>query len=100
MGFSDFDLTLTFVKKLQTMAVAFLKKWSGLPRCANTAILFVGDQRRPGLKVHNLCTFWKQQQGVKFELLRKSLGRPSLQEVARHHPSSPRKMETEVRTSR
>ena len=72
-AFLTLDLTLTFVKKLQAMAVAFLKKWSGLPRCANTAILFVGDQRRPGLKVHNLCTFWKQQQGVKFEFLRKSL---------------------------
>ena len=72
-AFLTLDLTLTFVKKLQAMAVAFLKKWSGLPHCANTAILFVGDKRRPGLKVHNLCTFWKQQQGVKFELLRKSL---------------------------
>ena len=72
-AFLTLDLTLTFVKKLQAMAVAFLKKWSGLPRCANTAILFVGDQRRPGPKVHNLCTFWKQQQGVEFELLRKFL---------------------------
>ena len=55
------------------MVVAFLKKWSGLPRCANTAILFIGarDQRRPGLTVHKLCTFWKQ--GVMFNLLRKSL---------------------------
>ena len=72
LAFLTLDLPLTFAKKLYAMAVAFLKKWSGLPRCANTAILFVGDQRRPVLKVHNLYTLWKQQ-GVKFELLRKSL---------------------------
>ena len=70
--FLTMDLTLTFVKKLQARSLVFLKKWSGLPRCANTAILFVGDRLRPGLKVHNLCTYWKQQQGVKFELLRTS----------------------------
>ena len=60
------------MKKLQAKSLVFLKKWVGLPRCANTAILFVGDRHRPGLKVHNLCTYWKQQQGVKFELLRNS----------------------------
>ena len=56
------DLTLTFVKKLQAKLLVFLKKWVGLPRCANTAILFLGDRHRHGLKVHNLCTYWKQQQ--------------------------------------
>ena len=71
-AFLTLDLTLTFVKKLQAKSLVFLKKWVGLPRCANTAILFVGDRHRPGLKVHNLCTYWKQQQGVKFELLRNS----------------------------
>ena len=72
-AFFFLDLTLTFVKKLQAKSLVFLKKWVGLPRCANTAILFVGDRHRPGLKVHNLWTYWKQQQGVKFELLRNSV---------------------------
>ena len=71
-AFLTLDLTLTFMKKLQAKSLVFLKKWVGVPRCANTAILFVGDRHRPGLKVHNLCTYWKQQQGVKFELLRNS----------------------------
>ena len=48
-AFLTLDLTLTFVKKLQAKSLVFLKKWVGLPRCANTAILFVGD-RHPGLE--------------------------------------------------
>ena len=49
-AFLTLDLTLTFVKKLQAKSLVFLKKWVGLPRCANTAILFVGDRHRPGFK--------------------------------------------------
>ena len=71
-AFSTLDLTLTFVKKLQAISLSHLKNWVGLPRCANSAILFVGDRSRPGLRVHNLCTFWKQQQHIKLDLLKNS----------------------------
>ena len=66
------DLTLTFVKDLQATALKYLKSWSGLPRCANSALLFVGDRSRFGLRVRNLETLWKQQQNVKLSLLRSS----------------------------
>ena len=66
------DLTLTFVKDLQATALTFLKSWSGLPRCANSAALFVGDRGRFGLQIRNLETLWKQQQNIKLSLLRSS----------------------------
>ena len=70
--FTALDLSLTFVKRLQTQANKFLKAWSGLPRPANTAILFVGASGRAGLHVSGLPTFWKQMQAVRLDLLRHS----------------------------
>lgn len=67
------DLCLSFVKELQAQATKALKKWTGLPRCANPSILFVGDQKQTGLRVKSLTTVWKQQQHVKFNLLQTSL---------------------------
>ena len=96
-AFLTLDLTLTFVKKLQAKSLVFLKKWVGLPRCANTAILFVGDRHRPGLKVHNLCTYWKQQQGVKFELLRNSAD-PRCRKLHATILARPRKLEETICT--
>ena len=49
------DLTLTFVKRLQAKATKYLKKWSGLPRSANTAILFLGKSGRAGLAYNQYC---------------------------------------------
>ena len=40
--FTALDLTATFVKTLQSVSTKFLKNWSGLPRPANTSILFFG----------------------------------------------------------
>lgn len=66
------DLSLSFVKKLHAQALVYLKRWSGLPRCANTAILFSGGDKRPGLRLRNICTYWKQQQNIKLSLLHNS----------------------------
>ena len=50
------DLCLTFDKKLQAIATKSLKRWVGLPKCANPSILFVGGRDQCGLKVRNLIT--------------------------------------------
>ena len=67
------DLCLSFVKELQARATKSLKRWAGLPRCANPSILFVGNRNQTGLRVKSLTTLWKQQQHVKFNLLQTSL---------------------------
>ena len=66
------DLCLSFVKKLQALATKHLKRWVGLPRCANPSILFIGGPNQCGLKVRNLVTLWKQQQHIKLSLLESS----------------------------
>ena len=66
------DLCLTFAKKLQAIATKSLKRWVGLPKCANPSILFVGGRDQCGLKVRNLITLWKQQQHIKLSLLESS----------------------------
>ena len=55
--FTALDLSQTFVKSLRSKATKFLKSWSGLPRSANTTILFLGKSRRTGLHVTNLVTY-------------------------------------------
>ena len=66
------DLTLTFVQELKAIALKFLKSWAGLPRCANSAVLFVGERNRFGLCIRNLETLWKQQQHIRLSLLHSS----------------------------
>ena len=66
------DLTLTFVKRLQAKATKYLKKWSGLPRSANTAILFLGKSGRAGLHITSIVTYWKQMQLVRLDILKHS----------------------------
>ena len=66
------DLTLTFVKRLQAKATKYLKKWSGLPRSANTAILFLGKSGRAGLHIPSIVTYWKQMQLVRLDILKHS----------------------------
>ena len=68
------DLCLSFVKKLQAIATKALKRWVGLPKCANPSILFVGGRDQCGLKVRNLITLWKQQQHIELSLLESSSG--------------------------
>ena len=66
------DLTLTFVKRLQAKATKYLKKWSGLPRSANTASLFLGKSGRAGLHITSIVTYWKQMQLVRLDILKHS----------------------------
>ena len=66
------DLSKTFISKLQAMANTYLKKWAGLPRPANTAILFIGSSDRAGLRIKNLVTVWKQMQVGRMDILKLS----------------------------
>ncbi|XP_065191376.1 uncharacterized protein LOC135822521 isoform X1 [Sycon ciliatum] len=66
------DITQGFVRELHFMCLPFLKKWSGLPRCANSAILFIGSRKRFGLRLHYLPTVWKKCQSIKWHILRSS----------------------------
>ena len=68
------DLTLTLVKRLQAKATKYLKKWSALPRSANTAILFLamGKSGRAGLHITSIVTYWKQMQLVRLDILKHS----------------------------
>ncbi len=70
--FTALDLSLTFVRQLQAQANVFLKRWAGLPRPANTTILFTGRSDRAGLNITNLETFWKQMQAVRMDILKHS----------------------------
>ena len=70
--FTALDLSQTFVKSLQSKATKFLKSWSGLPRSANTTILFLGKSGRTGLHVTNLVTYCKQMQLVRMDILKRS----------------------------
>ena len=66
------DLCLSFVKKLQAIATKYLKRWVGLPKCANPSILYIGGPIQCGLKVRNLITLRKQQQHIRLRLLESS----------------------------
>ena len=70
--FTSLDLSLTFVHELEAVANRFLKRWSGLPRGGNTAILHLGSSNRAGLHVKQLSTFWKQMQVVRMDILKHS----------------------------
>ena len=62
-----------FCERAASSSNKSLKRWTGLPRCANPSILFVGNRNQTGLRVKSLTTLWKQQQHVKFNLLQTSL---------------------------
>ena len=70
--FTSLDFSLTFVQQLEAVATRFLKRWSGLPRPANTAILHLGSSNRAGLHIKQLSTFWKQMQAVRMDILKNS----------------------------
>ena len=71
-SFQVLELSLSFVRELHAFCLPFLKKWTGLPRSANSAILFIGSRKRFGLRLHHLPTVWKKCQTIKWHLLRTS----------------------------
>jgi len=66
-----YDFSFSFVSSLEKEARRYLKKWSGLARCANVLILYQTHQRR-GCNLKNIVTFFKQMQLTKLLLLRSS----------------------------
>ena len=47
------DLPITHLKKLDSLADKFLKKWAGLPKCATTAVLHLNS----ALNIKNISSF-------------------------------------------
>ena len=66
------DLCYSFAKMLHHISLSFIKKWAGLPKAANTAILFTGNRERPGLRLMCITTLWKQQQTIKWHIIKHS----------------------------
>lgn len=66
------DCSASFCRKLDSLALCFLKKWAGIPRGGNSAILFCGGRTRPGLRVKRIHTTWCAMQVVKWRLLQQS----------------------------
>jgi len=61
-----------FCRKLDRAVLPFLKKWGGIPKPGNTAILFCGTHSRPGLNTRTITTTWQAMQVVKCRLLQNS----------------------------
>ena len=74
--FTSLDFSLTFVQQLEAVAARFLKRWSGLPQPANTAILHLGSSNRASLHIEQLSTFWKQMPSVRMDILKNAIISP------------------------
>ena len=70
--FTTLELSLSFAKHLHKLVLPYLKKWCGLPRSANTFILFCGSKSKPGLKLKRIPTTWKQCKASMLQILRRS----------------------------
>ena len=66
-----YDFSFSFVSSLEKQARRYLKKWSGLARCANVQVLYQ-THRNKGLNLKNVVTFFKQMQLTKLLLIRSS----------------------------
>ena len=64
-----YDFSFSFVSSLEKQARRYLKKWSGLARCANVQVLYQ-THRNKGLNLKNVVTFFKQMQLTKLLLIR------------------------------
>ena len=63
---------ITFAEKLQVIANRYLKKWTGLAKCANPSILYRSREKK-GLQLKALTTHLKCMQLVKFHILKYSV---------------------------
>jgi hypothetical protein len=66
------ECKLFFCRKLDQAVLPFLKKWGGIPKPGNTAILFCGTHSRPGLNARTITATWQAMQVVKCRLLQTS----------------------------
>ena len=77
------EFSISFVHKMiQPIVTRFLKRWSGLARPANPALLFL-PVRRGGLGLPSLVTLYKKQQVSRYTQLLSSRD-SSVREVAQH----------------
>ena len=65
------DLSVSFVRHLDKLALRYVKKWMQLPRAADTTVLFTG-KRRGLLRLRKLQTVYKQMQVVRLDILRQA----------------------------
>ena len=67
------NLSVSFVKaSLHTLVLPFLKRWCGLPKGGNTAILFCGPPTALGLALKPVYTVYKACQVVRRGILQRS----------------------------
>ena len=74
-------IALSFVEHLQSIALPYLKIWSGLPRAVNPTILFSGKYVDIGLKLKTISGLWKQL--VSKQHMQKYSNDPHLKEMFR-----------------
>ena len=66
------DFSTAFISSLQTIGQRFLKKWSGIPKSANSAILYSGSTNSIGLKIKHINVEYKKLRSIKSALLKTS----------------------------
>ena len=97
--FTALDLAATFVKTLQSVSTKFLKNWSGLPRPANTSILFLEKSGQAGLHITNLVNFGNKCRLFAWTSLRTPLI-SGAENCTKHTFSAAKHMDKEVPDSR
>jgi hypothetical protein len=71
--FTIHDLSLSFVKtKVHPLVLPFLKRWCGIPKGGNTAILFCGPPDCMGLALKPVYTIYKACQVIRRDILQRS----------------------------
>ena len=63
---------ISFAHNLQAVATWYLKRWTGLPKCANTSMLYRKRENR-GFRLKLLTTHLKCVQLVKYHILKYSV---------------------------
>ena len=59
------DLPITHLRRLDTMADQYLKKWAGLPRCATNAIIHLNT----ALNIKKISTLYKETHARSYRVM-------------------------------
>ena len=70
--FTVSSLSLDFSLHLHRLVLPYLKRWAGIPKGGNSAILFVGSRSSMGLGLKRIYTQYKAMQVVRRAILKKS----------------------------